>query len=425
MGRDDKGFGRRGFLARVFAGGVGTAFALDAPVAARPVAETCKASAADAFVLSTELLGEVLGDAIYNASKPPLQRAKVCAEGLEKLNAKLGELERELRGPKGEPANRVRELVNTGRLNVQLLREAVGKSDERVVALVGVLNSVHEGLDEAAKEVEEKCKFGLTDKGRTLLSEAVKLAQEYKPAAAAVDAGQKAYHDNVLQLQCAATKARHAISRAATASSEGNLALMDAEVDRAVSQMKTLDPSVKDPDAPPTPGAPPEPDDPPTPDASEPSPTPTPEQGATGLPASGQTDECKSPERQQRPSGSAAQVLVELLRGGQKLARNPDVVNRLLNASATRGRGERPVMFVRASARSAPAVPLQDYGTLLSNYCEPDSWGRRILLASGVGAAWLQHPDDRGKRLKMIRWVIYELGCEGRSEVSTLAGQLA
>ena len=372
---------------------------------------------ADLLLLFMELLFDVQAKVFHKAAEATFQPARDCEKTLCELSKKVVELKAEIcQSPTSKRAQQMRDLVEAGRINVQLLGKT-SASEAKFTSLAVSLNTINSMINDAAKEVESECKFILTEKGKRLLLDIMDLIEQNNWICTRITASQKTFAKDVDAGRCRIRSVQHYIFEAAEAITNKDREKFDKSIDNAVTTLLLLDGTVQDQKV--NIAAPVE--------ASSNSKSQDIDSTDRSKMDSDDTGQglvdCMPEKVSPLPPGNPTEILVGLLRGTQELSRNPDARPKV-SWKEDSGADEKRVRFKTVAAHSR-REPAEDMGTLLHNHCKPYTYFRRAKLTLGVDVAWTIYRSDPAKRLAAISWTIYKLGCPAGSDPSILANKLA
>jgi len=419
---------RRTFLGQAIVGGVASTLIITSTAHGNDE-KTCEERPfADLLLLFMELLFDVQGKVFYKAARATFQPARDCEKTLCELSKKIEELKAEIcQSPTSKRAEQMRDLVEAGRINAQLLEKISGASEAKFASLTAALNTINSLVENAAKEVQTECKFVLTEKGKRLLLDIIELIEKNSWICTKITASQKTFAEDVDVGRCRVRTVQHYIFDAAEAAAHKNFEKFDQSIDNAITMLLTLDSSVKDQRV--NTAAPVEPlDRSKTGKETDPIDSSKTDSADTSMGASDCMPEKVSP----LPPGNPAEILIGLLRGTQELFKNPEARPKVTR-NQDPGADEKRALFKtvaahssreRTSSNSKPLLA-EDIGTLLGKYCKPYSYYRRAKLTLAVDVAWTIYRNDSEKRLEAIWWTILKLGCPAGSDPGALAKELA
>jgi len=374
---------------------------------------------ADALMLFMELLFDVQQSAIVKAAEATFKPARDCEKTLCQLSERIDALKAEIcESSKSKRAQQMRDLVETGRVNAQLLEKSSGASPAKFASLAVSLNTINSLIDDAARDVEIECKIILTEKGKRLLLEIIKLIDLNRWICTRITESQQVFASDVDLARCRVRAVQHYIFEAADAITHNNLPKLDENIDNAVRTLRLLDSSVAD--QPVNTNAPVEPSNlkpAKEVDSIDHSDTPSVVKPAVAV-------DCMPEKPSPLPPGNPTEVLIGMLRGTQELAKNP-AARPQVTWNHDSGRDERRVLVKSVAAHSRRAMLAENIGTLLDTYCKPYTYYRRAVLSVGVDVAWTTYRNNPGKRAGVIWWTLSKIGCPAGSDPTTLVSKLA
>ena len=416
--------GRRTFITRGCAVGIGIALAPQ--MRAQPnAADECKASVADALLLFDEILFDVQGEAITNAVKPVLEAGRSCANALETLTGLVEKLQKEICKPSsGSTTSRMQELVDVGSSNIKILKASLTSGSDRESALViGAIGRIAEQIDQAAQDVRMKCV--LTPQGETLLHEIFENVKKAKEIPDELRKAQDKYSTDTKRILCQVKAVRQCILGAATAiglgtadppsRSTAKFEEVRDNIQTAVCLLHKLDPEAVDPAT--TTGT--------SGTATvkkQPFKVTNPiahQMTKRALPKCDDTTSCEW-EAHPAPQGKPAQVLMQLLRGAEKVFQNPAAGYFEISLNTL----ERDASLIPASYRSPGVLPVPHVGDLLNAYCRPYTYARRAVLTTAVGIARASTTANSNERWNAIYWIVYKFKCDEPSNRLALVSAL-
>jgi hypothetical protein len=180
--QEDKEFGRRTFLTRLAAGGVGASLVSGKQVrASAETDDTCKPSAADSLILYLDLLSEVQFQAVKEKYLGVVGLLKSCERVFDEVYKQVKILEAELNKSKLKTqARQIRDLVEAGRANARLMRDYLGVSGRVEYASLNALTIVGERVAQTANALLPEGELVLSAAGAAALREIVRLVKTYK-----------------------------------------------------------------------------------------------------------------------------------------------------------------------------------------------------------------------------------------------------
>lgn len=412
--------GRRAFITAGCVAGVGATVLT--PVRAQTAVEECKGSVADALLLFEEILLDVQGVALTNAVQPVLDAGRECADSLETLTKLLDRLQKEICKPASSgPTTRMQKLVEEGGANAKILKASISSASEKEAALmIGMMSSLARDISEAAEDVQQECV--LTPTGKTILLEIFSTVEKVRKVPANVRIVQEKYSETAQKIICRVKAVRQRIMAAATAvtrKDEKDVAVtrkaekdVTDHIDAAVCLLHLLDDNAIDPKTRTATTIQP-------PQAFRITGHGEPNKAVT-LPACDQADVC-TPDYNPVPAGRPAQVLMNLLRGAEKVFKNPAAG--VFQVAEFNPQGSQ-ARLVAASYSGATALPA-DVGELLGLYCKPYTTWRRVAVTTAVGVARSVTAANSQDRINAINWIVYKLKCDEPSNRPELVRRLA
>lgn len=426
MQAENRAVGRRNFLTRTLAGSVAVAFALEGRAKAEYIRdETCKVTLADTLLLFVDLLLDVQQRAIIKESEKTFVTARQCQAALCELSKKIDELKDEIcKSPTSRRAQQMQNLVETGRMNAQMIEASASSVDTKFASLATSLDTINGLINQAAQDVETECKFIITEKGKLILGEIWALVKSNSTICGEITRNQELFSKNVRHIRCQIGLVEHFIFQAATAIMDKDVIALKANIEGAIKILLEVDTDAKDQTV----------DDPSPNDTYVPAPKPPQASGASSSAKPKRTatnqsaamdDQCTWDIPPPAPPGNPTEILIGLLRGTLVLFEHPAMGRPQNLQGAKMEQDGRRALFVLASAHNAPAMLPEDIGTLLDNYCQPYTYFRRGVLTLAVDVAWASYRKEPGKRLDSIWWTISKMKCKGQSNPGELARRLA
>lgn len=177
-----EGFGRRTFLARMMAVGVGAALIPnEKAIAGAETQDECKPSAADSLILYLDLLSEIQFQAVKNLYTKVVVLLKSCQQVFDEVYEQVKILEAELNKSKlKSQAKQIRELAEAGRANARLMRDYLGISGSVEYANLNTLAIVSERVAQTAQNLLPEGEVVLSASGVAALNKIINLVKTYK-----------------------------------------------------------------------------------------------------------------------------------------------------------------------------------------------------------------------------------------------------
>lgn len=174
--------GRRTFLARLVAGGMGASLFSGTQVVASTETETaCKPSAADSLILYLGLLSEVQFQAVKKEYVKVVGLLKSCEQVFDEIYKEVKVLEGELDKSKLKTqAKQIRDLVEAGRANARLMRDYLGISGRVEYASLNALTIVGERVAQTANALLPEGEIVLSAAGVAAIRKIIALVKTYK-----------------------------------------------------------------------------------------------------------------------------------------------------------------------------------------------------------------------------------------------------
>ena len=380
----DSHIGRRLFLTRSVAFGVGTGLVLSAPGAnAATFDSECEASASDSLILYLDLLVKVQSEAFSGAARIISGAARDCYATLDALYKKVEALEAELSNSHGKAqVQQMRQAIEIGKAHVAVLKASFAHSRNPSVGLATALTLIGNQVTQNAQEMLPPGKITLTPKAKKLLEEVMGLVRDFHEVPKNTQQADDAYQARVTEISTLTNKVRDLLFAASSSAADADLSKSSAaaqeakaraakQIDDACANLELL--------------------------GSKP--------GAARL-----------GDNAGRPT--AVDLMVKLLQGTKKMLG-------AMNASLRDGSGQKSMRMVSARFAASESVPESNYSRVqraLNSHCP---WGTPFktlhCLCLILGALAYTDPDTR---LPLIAGVLVFFPC-GDGDKGGLAQALA
>jgi len=190
--------GRRRFMGRALMGGM-AAFVPAARVNFNNAeSQTCTATAADSLVFYLTLLLQIPYELLKGSGTDVGTAADLCAKQLKDINAKVQELDAEIRGSQSKAQTaRLRHVVQLGLNNTELIRTSGKNQFQHAYLLSNTFGLVGREIASATQELLPDQEIKLSANAQRILKEIIELAKKAPEIKKEIDEANKRFNDDL------------------------------------------------------------------------------------------------------------------------------------------------------------------------------------------------------------------------------------
>jgi len=168
--------GRRDFLTRSFAGGIGASLSLGNQAPGNlQTSEACSVSPSDSLVMFIDLIGQVESTALIEKAKILVEAAVRCRTDFEELNKLVNELEAELKQSRSSTqARQLRELSEASLASARVVTASLSHSERSAYATLSPLIAVAQHIEKSAQDLLPDKENMLSRKASQIVNSIVK-----------------------------------------------------------------------------------------------------------------------------------------------------------------------------------------------------------------------------------------------------------